>query len=73
MRVATSPGEVTDYERETIILHGGSRSGHSDDFAFKAELVGDLALAQEPTSLANKILLEPTSPFDNHIVRDTSG
>jgi hypothetical protein len=23
--------------------------------------------------LANKILLEPTSPFDNHIVRDTSG
>ena len=68
-----SPGEVSDYSFETIPFNSGQRSGRSEDLAFKAELVGELALTQEPASLANKILLAPTSPFDNLIVRDTSG
>lgn len=42
----------------------------SADTELKVELIGDLALVQEPPALSNNILLAPTSPEDNVMVKD---
>ena len=47
--------------------------GASQDAALKVELVGEMALTQQPESLENKILMVPTSPSGHKFVTDTSG
>lgn len=68
--IATATETSENYSQQFLHVSHSRRSVYSDDRAVKVELVGELALTQQPASLANKILLEPVSPADSAIVRD---
>lgn len=57
--LASATAEDEDYRAEFIQISNAQRIGVSIDSSLKVELVGELMLAQQPESLANKILLVP--------------
>lgn len=71
--VAGASIETEQYKRDFMKISNSERMVKSADGKIKAELVGELMLAQQPESLANKILLVPTQPKGHGMVDDKSG
>ena len=73
VKMAAAPEIGAKYKVDNLELSNKNRIVKSADSNIKVTMVGDLMPAQQPPSLANKVLLMPSSPSNHSIVMDTTG